>query len=115
MECFGTTAANANAKTFKVYLAGSAIIDFGAILANNEGWKLTVTIHRGSGGSGQQKVVAVMQGGVVIGTRVLTSETTPDGTAAMVFKLTSTATSTGDVNMLGGKIWWQRSETALGS
>lgn len=115
IEAFGTTAANTNNKTIKVYLAGTAIIDFGAIAANNEGWKLSVTLQRGSGGSGQQKVVAVLQGGTSIGTRVLTSQTSPTDTATMVFKVTATGTATGDIIMLGGKSWWMRSPTVLGS
>jgi hypothetical protein len=115
MECFGTTAANANNKTLKVYLAGTAIIDFGAIAANNESWKLNVTIHRGSGGSGQQKVVAVLQGGATIGTIVKTSQTSPTATSSMILKLTGTATDTGDIIMLGGKSWWLRAPTVLGS
>ena len=115
IECFGTTAANANNKTFKVYLAGTAIIDFGAIAANNESWKLEVTLQRGFGGSGRQKVVAVLTGGTTIGTRVLTSQTTPTDTSSMIFKVTGTGTDTGDITMLGGKVWWLRAPTVLGS
>jgi hypothetical protein len=115
MEAFGTTAANANNKTIKVYLGGTAIIDFGAIAANNESWKLSVTIHRGSGGGGQQKVVAVLQGGTAIGTIVKTSETSPTATAAIAAKITGTGTATGDIIMLGGKAWWMRSPSLLGS
>jgi len=115
IEAFGTTAANNNNKTIAVYLAGTKIIDFGAIAANNESWKLNVTLHRGSGGSGQQKVVAVLVGGSTIGTIVKTSQTTPTDTSSMVFKVTGTATDTGDITMLGGKAWWLRAPTTLGS
>jgi hypothetical protein len=113
IEAFGTTAANLNNKTFKVYLGGVAIVDFGAIPANNEDWKISVTIHRGFGGSGQQKVVAVLQGGLLIGTRVKTSQTSPTATAALVFKLTATGSATGDITMLGGKSWWTRPLSTL--
>ena len=115
IECFGTTAANANDKTFKVYLAGTNIIDFGAIAANDETWKLDVTLQRGFGGTGRQKVVAVLTGGTAIGTRVRNSQTTPTDTSSMIFKVTGTGTSTGDITMLGGKAWWLRAPTVLGN
>ena len=115
IEAFGTTAANENAKTIKVYLGGTAVMTFGPFNANAESWRLEVKIHRGSGGSGQQKAVGVLVGGSTIGTVVKTSETSPTATAAIAAKITGTGVATGDITMLGGEAFWRRSTTALGS
>jgi hypothetical protein len=112
LTAWGKTGANANDKTFRFYL-GTLAIDFGAIQANNEHWRIDIRTMKGFSGTGQQKVVANLTGGTTIGNRILTAQVSPSNSAAILVRLTAQATALNDVVAHASELYWNRTITTI--
>lgn len=115
IELFGSTANNANTKTFKFYFGGTEYINFGSLTLQDVSWTLRIKIQRGdvAGGTGYMKILGVLDYGTgkVIKT-IETPNTTIDSTATIATRVTVTATANDDVVSLAGKtVWTQAPKT----
>jgi hypothetical protein len=87
LRVYGTTAANANNKTIKLYWNAVAIVTQGPTAANNANWSAEMVVCRS--GSGAQKIVAsIWWNGAAVAPTVTTGSATDSGT--IVLKTTGT-------------------------
>lgn len=106
----GTTAANANAKRFRLKFGGTTILDSGAASAPNaQNWRVDYVITRT--GAATQKVSAVMvvaASGALASTTGNVSNTTAAETlsGAVVLSMTGDATTTNDIVNTEAAVWW---------
>jgi hypothetical protein len=111
IELFGSTANNANTKTFKFYFGGTEYINFGGLTLQDVSWTLRIKIQRGdvAGGTGYMKILGILDYGTgkVIKT-IETPNTTIDSTATIETRVTATATASNDIVSLAGKTVWTR-------
>lgn len=115
LVAYGTTAANANTKQFKVSFGG-VIVDFGALPLNNESWKITATIQRGtfSGGTGYMKICGVLQYSTGQVVKCMESPSATLGSTAFTTLFTvDTPTAASDCIGLAAKLAWTRTISYL--
>lgn len=95
-EYSGTTAANANTKTLKLYFAGTVLLDSGALLLSDNSWKFKFTIIRVSSTVVRYSVEFVYDGAATSVLKVgeLTGLTL---SGTNILKITGEATSTDDI------------------
>lgn len=96
----GTTAANANNKTIKVYFGGTEIFTTGAFAGNNISWTLQAEVVR-NGGSAQICWTQFM-GSATLTSAVNVVNTTVSLTTQQILKITGTGTTSGDCS---GSYW----------
>lgn len=95
LEAWGTTAANGNTKTIKVYAAGTALVQNSVnTTPNNLGWMARASIHRRGSGS-QTSWATMVMSTAVQGTAV--STLSANDTAAITVKVTG-QNGTGNAN-----------------
>jgi len=95
-EYSGTTAANANNKTFKFYFAGTNLLNSGALALNDKNWKFTFTIIRVSSTVVRYSVEFDYEGNTatILEVGELTGLTL---SGTNILKITGEATSTDDI------------------
>lgn len=92
----GTTAANGNNKTIKLYLGSTVLFDTGAVALNNSAWSIRAQVTRT--GSATQKSTAFFSGDISLVTQTATFVSgTEDLTTSLVVKCTGEATSNDDI------------------
>lgn len=90
----GTTAANANNKTLKLYFGSTQLFTSGALASNNIDWTLQAEIAR-NGATSQVTWVQFMRNG--LSPIVDVSSTTVDLAANQAIKITGQGTATADI------------------
>jgi hypothetical protein len=107
LEAFGTTAANANGKRWRVKLGGQTCFDSGSLAANAEDWHLRVIAQRSSGGI---RVLTTMTAttGSTIGHTVTSFLCTASVNAALQLLLTGQGGADSDIVMHASKTIWDR-------
>lgn len=100
ITAYGTTAANANNKTIKLFLGSTELFSTGAVASNDKDWRIKATITRT--GSATQKSIAAFSGDTVLVTQTADFVSgTEDFTTALTIKCTGEATSDDDVVQQG--------------
>lgn len=105
VEAWGQFAANANAKTVKLYFGATTLINSGAVAINNGSWHFKATIIRTSA-TAQKASAQIFGEGTLLAAR--TSATTPAETlsGAITIKCTGEATSNNDIVQNGLVVRW---------
>lgn len=97
----GSTAANGNNKTFKLYFGSTNVFSSGAIALNNKDWLFRGQIIRNGGASQFFWGEFIANGNSPV---VDTGTITEDLTQNKVLKITGTGTSSADINVNSWKI-----------
>jgi len=96
----GTTGANANNKTIKMYFGGTEIFNTGAFAGNNISWTLQGEVVRNGGAA--QICWTQFMGSATLTSAVNVVNTTVSLTTQQELKITGTGTASGDVS---GSYW----------
>jgi hypothetical protein len=101
---WGTTAANANNKTIKLYFGSTVLIDTGAVAANNIDWQIRALIVRKTAST--EDAIADFIAGATFTNK--SDRTTPAETltGAVTIKCTGTGTADNDIVQQGMVIKW---------
>lgn len=100
ITAFGTTGANNNNKTIKLYLGSTVLFSTGAVASNNKDWEIKSTIIRT--GSATQKCTTSYNGDIILVTETANYlSATEDLTTQLTIKCTGEGSSNNDVTQEG--------------